>query len=302
MSKTKAWLSAARLRTLPLSISGIITGTAIANIYGKNDIIILLLALFTTIGFQVTSNFANDYGDGVKGTDNADRVGPARMLQSGQLSRTELKSGIVISVMINLILIVTLIYVAFGFKNIGLLLLFFLFGIISIWASIKYTVGKSAYGYKGLGDLFVFLFFGLLAVLGSMFLYTKFLTLTALLPAIAIGTLSTAVLNLNNMRDYISDKKAAKNTIVVLMGPVKAKRYHYALLCTAFFATLIFLLLTANHLYQYLPLLAFIPVFFHIKKVVNIDRPEVFDPELKKLALSTFLLAILMLMSYHKFL
>ena len=273
-----------------------------ANLYGKNDIIILLLALCTTIGFQVTSNFANDYGDGVKGTDNADRVGPARMLQSGQLSRTELKSGIVISVVINLILIVTLIYVAFGFKDFGLLLLFFLLGIISIWASIKYTVGNSAYGYKGFGDLFVFLFFGLLAVLGSMFLYTKFLTLAALLPAIAIGTLSTAVLNLNNMRDYASDKKAAKNTLVVLIGPGKAKRYHYALLCSAFFATLIFLLLTAKHMYQYLPLLAFVPIFLHIKRVVNIDRPEVFDPELKKLALSTFLLAILMLMSYHKFL
>jgi 1,4-dihydroxy-2-naphthoate octaprenyltransferase len=302
VSKTRAWLSAARLRTLPLSVSGIITGTAIANLYGQNDSLILFFALLTTIGLQVTSNFANDYGDGVKGTDNANRVGPARMLQSGQLTQSELKFGIAISILIDLVLILTLVYVAFGFKNIGLLLLFLLLGMLSIWASVKYTVGKSAYGYKGLGDLFVFIFFGLLAVLGSMFLYTKFLTLTAFLPAIAIGTLSTAVLNLNNMRDYASDKKATKNTIVVLIGPGVAKRYHYALLSCAFFAILLFLGLTANHPYQYAPLLAFIPIFFHIKRVVNIDSPEVFDPELKKLALSTFLLAVLMLMSYHKFL
>ncbi|TFG74422.1 MAG: 1,4-dihydroxy-2-naphthoate octaprenyltransferase [Flavobacteriales bacterium] len=302
MSKIKAWRSAARLRTLPLSVSGIITGTALANLYGKNDLAILFLAILTTIGFHVTSNFANDYGDGVKGTDNEDRVGPSRMLQSGLLSRKELKSGIIISILINLGLIVALVYVAFGFKNIGLLLLFFGLGILSIWASINYTIGKSAYGYRGWGDFFVFIFFGLLAVMGSMFLYTKFLTLLALLPAIAIGTLSTAVLNLNNMRDYVSDQKASKKTIVVLIGPTNGKRYHYALLIGAFLCILSFVFLTGSHIYQYSPLVAFIPIFLHLKKVVGIERPEVFDPELKKLALSTFLLSILMLMSYNIFL
>jgi len=173
LSKIAAWLNAARLRTLPLSVSGVVVGTALANFYGKNDSLIFILALLTTIGFQVTSNFANDYGDGVKGTDNDDRVGPKRALQSGLLTREELKKGIVISIVISLVLVAAVLYFSFGVENIEYFALFGVLGFLSIWAAIKYTVGKSAYGYKGLGDVFVFAFFGLLAVLGSLFLYTK---------------------------------------------------------------------------------------------------------------------------------
>lgn len=299
MSKIHAWFNAARLRTLPLSVSGVITGTALANYYDKSDLLIFLLALLTTIAFQVTSNFANDYGDGVKGTDNAERIGPKRALQGGLLSKHELRSGIVIAMLLSLLLVLAVVFLAFGFEDPGLMLLFLLLGILSIWAAIKYTVGKSAYGYKGLGDLFVFLFFGLLAVLGTMFLYAKYITMSALLPAIAIGALSTGVLNLNNLRDIESDTKANKNTMIVQMGFVNGKRYHYLLLGIAFICILIFLMLNATQAFQYLPLLAFLPIGAHLLKVYQTKQPILFDPELKKLALSTFLLAVLIFISYY---
>ncbi|NNE77680.1 MAG: 1,4-dihydroxy-2-naphthoate octaprenyltransferase, partial [Pricia sp.] len=225
MTKLVSWLKAARLRTLPLSVSGVLVGTALANYYGSNNHLIFMLALLTTVGFQVTSNFANDYGDGVKGIDNMDRIGPKRALQSGLLSKLELKRGIVLSVLINIVLVIALVYAAFGFQNLFYMALFLILGAASIWAAIKYTIGKTAYGYKGLGDVFVFLFFGLLAVLGSLFLYTKSLTALSVLPAITIGLLSVGVLNLNNLRDYESDKKAGKNTLIVNMGFYNGKIY-----------------------------------------------------------------------------
>jgi 1,4-dihydroxy-2-naphthoate octaprenyltransferase len=252
-----------------------------------------MLALLTTIGFQVTSNFANDYGDGVKGTDNEDRIGPKRALQSGILSRKELKRGIIISIVISLLLVAAVLYFSFGTENIEYFALFGVLGFLSIWAAIKYTVGESAYGYKGLGDIFVFLFFGLLAVLGSLFLFTKFITFSAWLPAITIGLLSTGVLNLNNLRDLESDRKAKKNTMIVKMGFETGKLYHYSLLCLAFISMLLFIIFNAQNWYQSVPLLAFIPVFIHLRKVKNTIEPILLDPELKKLALSTFFLAIL---------
>ncbi len=293
MSKIAAWLNAARLRTLPLSVSGVVVGTALANFYGKNDSLIFILALLTTIGFQVTSNFANDYGDGVKGTDNDDRIGPQRALQSGLLTRSELKKGIVISIAICLFLVAAVLYFSFGVENIEYFALFGVLGFLSIWAAIKYTVGESAYGYKGLGDIFVFTFFGLLAVLGSLFLYTKFITISAWLPAVAIGLLSAGVLNLNNLRDYKSDKKAQKNTMIVKIGFQNGKKYHYVLMGIAFLAMLLFIIVNGQAWYQALPLLAFAPIFVHVKKVYQTEEPKLLDPELKKLALSTFLLAIL---------
>ena len=261
-----------------------------------------MLAIFTTIGFQVTSNFANDYGDGVKGTDNDDRIGPQRALQSGRLTRGELKKGILISIAISMVLVILLIYRAFGLENMLYPALFLILGVASIWAAINYTIGKSAYGYRGLGDVFVFLFFGLLAVLGSMFLYTKFLTALTILPALAIGLLSVGVLNLNNLRDHDSDKKAKKNTLVVHFGFVKGKVYHYLLLVVAFVCVLTFSFLSFEGWVSFLPLMAFIPIFFHLIKIFNTNKPDLIDPELKKLALSTFLLAVLIYISCNNFL
>ena len=298
MNKIAAWLNAARLRTLPLSVSGIVIGSALGRFYGKSDSLIFIIALLTTIGFQVTSNFANDYGDGVKGTDNSDRIGPKRALQSGLLTRNELKNGILISIVFCIILVLTLLYISFGSDQIEYFILFGVLGSLSIWAAIKYTVGTSAYGYRGLGDIFVFIFFGLLAVLGSLFLYTKFISVFAWLPAITIGALSTAVLNLNNLRDYESDKMAGKNTLIVKMGWNNGKKYHYALVAIAFLSMLSFIVLNFEVWYQFLPLLAFIPIGAHVFKVTKTKSPRLLDPELKKLALSTFLMSFLFYITF----
>lgn len=302
MTKFRAWLRAARLRTLPLSLSGILVGTALANIYGHWNLYIFIFALLTTVALQITSNFANDYGDGIKGTDNEDRIGPTRALQSGQLSKRELKTGIRISVVIDLLLVSLLLYFSFKEEHLMYVLLFIIFGVASIWAAIRYTVGNNAYGYKGFGDLFVFIFFGLLSVLGSMFLYTKFLTGIAIFPAASIGFLSAAVLNLNNLRDIESDKKANKNTFVVKIGRSKGKAYHFALIILAFIFMVTFVV---NHFYSWksaICLIAFVPLFIHLKSVKNIENPRNFDPELKKVALSTFLLGFLFYIAYNYFL
>lgn len=300
--KLKAWVNAARLRTLPLSISGIIVGYALASFFGFANISIFILALLTTVALQVTSNFANDYGDGVKGTDNDSRIGPKRALQSGILSRKELKKGIIVAIAISLLLIVLLIFSAFSADSLIYIGLFFLLGIFAVWASIKYTVGKSAYGYRGLGDVFVFIFFGLVSVLGSMFLLTKTLYIIAVLPAITIGLLSVAVLNLNNLRDIVSDKNSGKNTIVVKMGFLNGKRYHYSILITSFICVLCFTAYNYTNFLNFLWILAYVPIVKHFMKVLKMSDSSTMDPELKIVALSSFLFAILFYFSFNNFL
>ncbi len=302
MGNFKVWIQAARLRTLPLSLSGIIVGTAMAQKQGFFELGIFVLALLTTIGFQVTSNFANDYGDGVKGTDNADRIGPKRALQSGLLSRPVLKKGIIISIAITMLLALALIYLSFGASDLIYALLFFLLGTLSIWAALKYTIGSNAYGYMGLGDVFVFLFFGLLGVLGSMFLYTKTLDWASLLPAVVIGLLCVGVLNLNNLRDVVSDKKSGKNTLVVKMGFANGKRYHFMLIFIALLCFIAYIWIENIALFDSYFMLAFLPILIHLGTVVKTQEPGELDGELKKLALSTFALAILFYIAINNFL
>lgn len=300
--KLKHWLAAARLRTLPLSVSGIIVGCGLADFrqyhFGflhaelDSSYSIFILAILTTIGFQILSNFANDYGDGIKGTDN-NRVGEQRLVASGIISPKQMKRAMVITAILTLIVAITLIYQAFGQDNFGYSLLFFCLGIASIVAAIKYTVGKNAYGYSGFGDVFVFLFFGWLSVVGSYFLYTKTIHWDLFLPATTIGLLSIAVLNLNNMRDRIEDAKANKITLVVKMGSQKAKLYHYALIIVALICAIIYVQFHYYSPKQYLFLIAFVPLLLNVITVArNIIHREL-DGELKKVALSTFLFAIL---------
>jgi len=295
LTKISAWIQAARLRTLPLSLSGILTGTALAWGAGYSDGWLLLLMLATTVGYQVTSNFANDYGDGVKGTDNEFRIGPQRAMQSGALSALDLRRGIWLSSIVSAALTLGTLLYAFGMESLGYLLLFLLLGGTAIWASIKYTVGSDAYGYKGLGDIFVFLFFGLLSVLGSYFLFTHSLALECFLPAITIGALSTGVLNLNNLRDLESDNRSGKRTLVVQMGYVNGVRYQIALCLLAFLALLFFVVIQEQPLHFVPCLIPFVFIGMHLRKVTRITDPASLDPELKKLALSTFGIGLLLL-------
>lgn len=304
----KNYIKAARLRTLPLSVSGIIVGSFLGvlgahfNVQSMSfvelqkwypwETQIFWLAILTTIGFQVLSNFANDYGDGIKGTDD-NREGEARMVSSGAIRPKQMKLAMVITACITLCVALLLIYTAFGKDDFIFSAIFFGLGVTSIIAAIKYTVGKSAYGYSGFGDVFVFLFFGLLAVVGTYFLYTKQLNFTVFLPAITIGLLSTAVLNLNNMRDRVNDAKSGKNTLVVKMGAESAKIYHYFLIVVSFVFAMLYTVIKYQSPFQFLFVLAYIPLIKHLIFVYKNKEEALLDGELKKVALSTFLFAIL---------
>ena len=293
----KHWIQAARLRTLPLSVSGIIVGSFYAMSQALFNWSIVILALFTTLGFQVLSNFANDYGDGIKGTDNEDRVGPKRTIQSGVITPQQMKKALIITSLLTLLSAIALIYVAFKDHNLLFSFIYLLLGILAIASAIRYTVGNSAYGYRGFGDLFVFIFFGLVSTLGIYFMFTKEMDWLLILPATSIGFLSVAVLNLNNMRDEESDRKSNKNTIVVKMGASNAKVYHYSLIISAMILILLFSYFKDFTFDQYLYVIAFFPLLKHLKTVYTNKNSKELDPELKKVALGTFCLSVLLSLS-----
>lgn len=293
MSKTNAWIGAMRLRTLPLSLSGIIAGSAVAFLFNFWDTTIFSFAMITTILFQIISNLANDLGDSVKGTDNNERIGPERSVQSGVISQKEMKVAIFITSFLSLISATLLIY--YGTKNMPIEIIWFYGGLalLCILFAITYTIGKKAYGYNGMGDIMVLIFFGFVSVLGVYSLYSKSFSIDNILLASCIGLLSTAVLNLNNMRDLVNDAKSGKNTIVVKIGADKAKIYHFALIILALISMVIFIYRLGNPLF-YLSLIPGVYLIFHLRLVMKTSDPKDFDPELKKVALSTFAISTLL--------
>ena len=294
MKKSLLWISAMRLRTLPLSVSGILLASCLAAYNGYFEWPIFILAILTTLSFQILSNIANDYGDGIKGTDNEDRVGPERAIQSGRITPDEMFNAIKINILIAIGLSFLLIFTAFGVKHFFLTMLFFLLGIASIASALRYTIGNSAYGYRALGDLFVFIFFGLISVAGCYVLYAKTIDHVVFLPACTIGLLSVAVLNLNNMRDMKSDELSGKITMAVKLGPKQVRFYHYALVVMAIVLSALFGILYYTNILNFIFIVAYIPLISHLVKVSKTEALQLLDPELKKIALSTFLLAILM--------
>lgn len=303
----KHWIEAARVRTLPLSVSGILVGSFYAMSQGIFNWKIVILALSTTLGLQILSNFANDYGDGMKGTDNEDRVGPKRAIQSGLITPESMRYAIFITAFLTLVSAMLLIYFSFKGKYFLYSIIFFVLGILAIASAIRYTVGKNPYGYRGLGDVFVFTFFGIVSTFGVYFMFSKQMDSLLLMPATAIGFLSVGVLNLNNMRDEESDRKSNKNTLVVQKGGAWAKKYHLFLIVSAMILMLFFAVIfdfsyrdpnPENFNFDvYFFLIAYIPLVAHLKRVAKNKEPKLLDPELKKLALSTFLLSILLSLS-----
>jgi 1,4-dihydroxy-2-naphthoate octaprenyltransferase len=298
MKKIRPWLSAMRLRTLPLSVSGIILGTCFAYYNGKFNWWVLALAILTTISLQILSNLANDYGDGIKGTDNEDRLGPKRAIQSGSISPDEMLEAIKTNIVIIIILTICLIWAAFGPTNFLFLLLFVVLGGLSVYAALNYTMGDSPYGYRALGDVFVFVFFGLLSTVGSYVLYMHTVDHLVILPAIALGLLSVGVLNLNNMRDIESDKKVGKITLAVKLGLKRSKTYHYVLIGGAMLIALIFALLYYVEPFNFLFLISYVPFSLHLLKIKKAKEAKDFDAQLKVLALSTFLFSLLLGIGY----
>lgn len=288
-----------RLRTLPLAVSGILMGSALADLGGiDTNKWITILALITAICLQVLSNLANDYGDFTKGTDNENRLGNMRALQSGNITPKAMFNMIVVFVVLCLVSGLSLLYLAAKGNINWSFLLFFVLGLAAIAAAIKYTVGKNAYGYSGLGDVFVFLFFGLVAVIGVYVLHNHFTWYWArdqwvVLPAATVGFLSAAVLNTNNIRDIENDRASGKNTIVVKMGLKRARQYHWMLVIGAFLCLFLFVHFCLLHWIQYLSMLPFLLVFKQAWRVQTQAPSAEYNLLLKQLSLATLLLVVL---------
>jgi 1,4-dihydroxy-2-naphthoate octaprenyltransferase len=296
MSYAKNWIEAIRPRTLPLSVSGILVGSGAAFSIGKGSWIVMLLALATTICYQILSNLANDLGDGLKGTDNAHRIGPARSIQKGAISVAQMKRAIALFVFLSVVFSGLLIYVGTRYMTLNTSVFYIGLAIACIVAAITYTVGKKAYGYVGLGDPMVFLFFGIVTVCGVYPMHTGEFDLQLFFPATGIGMLSTAVLNLNNMRDYSNDKQMGKRTLVVMMGQDLAKLYHAFLLLAGIICLVIWTvgLKIDWVIVSYIPLAV---LLFHLYKVMGVKNVKDYDPELKVVALSVFATSILLFLT-----
>jgi len=292
------WIQAIRLRTLPLAASCILTGFAVGYASESGPVVIMVLTLLTAFLLQVLSNLANDYGDSVHGADNANRVGPARAVQSGRIAASQMKAAVGITATLALGSGLLLLWLAFGVAGKWRELFFLLiFGLFAILAAYAYTAGKRPYGYRGWGDVFVLLFFGAVGVGGSYFLVTHELGTSIVLPAIWVGLQSTAVLNLNNLRDHVNDRATGKMTLVVRMGFVSGKRYHTALIAAAGVAMLVESVLSTNLVLGAMCGAWAVFSFFHLRRVWRCQTPAAIDPELKRVALMTFLLSVVFFVS-----
>lgn len=293
--KILPWIYAIRIKTLTLSISGALMSAILAIKQNYFSIKIFILSLITAISYQILSNIANDLGDGVKGIDNKNSIGPKRTLQSGILTQKELQIGIIIISIFSLISTLYLIYIVFIPKYLFFFLIFLFLGMTAIAASLLYSLSKKPYGYLGLGDLFVFIFFGLIHVSGNYFLYSKKWDWWIMLPASSIGFLCTAVLNLNNMRDIINDTKLNKNTLAVYIGLKYSKIYEIILINLSFCFTLIYILKKYNT-HNYKNFLFLVLLFINIpmkKNFLSITNPINFSPYMDKIILLTFIFVIL---------
>jgi 1,4-dihydroxy-2-naphthoate octaprenyltransferase len=289
-TKKEAWLHAIRLRTLPLALASILAGSFLAANLNVFRWEILVLASLTTIFLQILSNLSNDYGDTVNGADHADRQGPIRAVQSGLISLPEMKKAMYLFGALSLISGLLLLFVAV--QSITLFLIFLGLGLAAIWAAITYTSGSNPYGYAGLGDISVFIFFGILGVFGTYFLHSLTLNLSGIWIAIALGLFSTAVLNINNIRDIESDFTAGKKSIPVRIGKKAAVRYNWFLILGGNCSLIIFVLISDS--WSSLLALLAMPIMIAVALgVQNGKESKTIDPYLKKMALSTLLWTIL---------
>lgn len=273
----RIWLDAARPKTLPLALVSILTGSVLAYSTQQFSFAVALLAFLTATLLQILSNLANDYGDAVKGTDNEQRLGPMRAIQSGEVTQADMKHAIIINVLLTIASGLAL--VLYALDSLHSILAFIGLGVLAIVAAIAYTVGNKPYGYVGLGDISVFIFFGLLGVAGTYFLHTGVVAPSLVLPAIGCGLLAVAVLNINNMRDIENDEVCGKRTVAVRLGQKKAKQYHTILLVGALLAFIVYLLLQPGPVWISLPfLLSMLVVYKHGKAVWMAEQPAQIAP------------------------
>ena len=289
--KIKSWIEAARLRTLPLSVSGIIVGCGLAFADGGFNGPLFGLLLATTVLLQILGNFANDLGDYQHGTDNADRVGPQRTLQGGGLTVSAMKRGIAVAATLSFIVGLLMLWVSFGFGT-G----FWVFvgiGIAAIVAAMRYTMGRNPFGYRGLGDLMVLVFFGFATVAGSYFIVAHQITVESVLLSLAIGFMSVGVLNVNNLRDSEGDRQSGKMTVVVKFGTRFGQVYHLVLCLSAIVLVAASLLVWHSAVCLLWVVVPVALLLAHGIRVFRAADVKTLDPELKKLSLTTLLMSVL---------
>ena len=288
----KASIKSMRLRTLPLSLAGVILGVTLAA--DKTDVSPWTAALIflTTVCLQILSNLSNELGDTLSGTDSADRQGPKYALGSGDMTIGDIKKLILMFIGLCVISGLAMIQVSFGslFKTESICLE--ALGAAAIVGAMKYTLGKNPYGYKGLGDVFVFIFFGLVSVLGGYYVAARELPpLIMLLPASAIGCFSVGVLNVNNIRDMKTDA-VNRVTVAIKLG-VKGARIYQTILVTLGWA----LILVFCAVYDFAPghyiFIITIPLYIKHLQGVWTRSERALDPMLPILVISTFFLSIL---------
>lgn len=273
------WFDAARPKTLSLALVSILTGSALAFASGHFSWPVALLSFLTATLLQILSNLANDYGDAIKGTDNEQRLGPVRAIQSGAVSVREMKQAMIINVVMTIVAGLALVF--YALESLESILAFILLGLLAIGAAIAYTVGNKPYGYVGLGDLSVFLFFGLLGVSGTYFLHTGHVDFSLFLPALGCGLMAVAVLNINNMRDIENDAQCGKRTVAVRLGQATAKKYHFILLSGAIIAFGSYLMIQEKPFWISLPfLLSLIAVIRHGHALWHTEKPAQIAPML----------------------
>lgn len=291
-SKLKAWIHASRLRTLPLALAGAILAGLLAFSDGHFRLSVFILSILTTLLLQILSNLANDYGDFSHGTDNDKRVGPQRAVQSGVIKPKEMKRAIYVTGLLafhaGMFLLTASLEQVFSY----VFILFLITGLVAIGAAIKYTVGKKPFGYKGFGDIMVFLFFGLAAVAGTYFLHGLHFNWEILLPATAIGLLSSGVLNVNNMRDIINDKNSGKLTLAVRFGENASKIYHLSLIGISLLLLILYVLMQNKPFLLFSMIIPALPLLLHSLSVIKNHEPKLLDPELKRLSLSTLFISL----------
>ena len=284
------YIKSFRLRTLPLSMSGIILGTGLAYHYSNlsftdiRTVLIFVFAIFTTVSLQILSNLCNELGDAQKGTDTDQTARVAYGLQAGLITERRMKYMILTFICLSVLFGTTLVWISFGTLLCTQSFVFLLLGALAIIGAITYTLGKHNYGYKGLGDIGVFLFFGLLSTMGSFYLQTNTITAECVVAAVAIAMPIVGVLNLNNIRDMSNDKAHGKKTFASILGPTGGKIYHTLLLvgCFILFA----------YIHKYLTLIALPVILWHLWYIFT-HKSEQLDLQMPVLMFTTICIAIL---------
>ena len=300
--KLKASLESMRLRTLPLSMAGVLLGILLAVADWKVDLWTAVLIVITTVCLQILSNLSNELGDVLRGTDTAERQGPQYGLNSGEMTVRDMKVLIGIFVGLCIVFGTTMTWRAFGTLWGMTPILVLMLGAAAIMGAMKYTLGHNPYGYRAKGDIYVFLFFGLVAVMGAYFVCTKGVGLhwKLLLPAAGVGCFSVGVLNVNNIRDMKTDA-ANRVTVAIKLGAHRARIYQTVLICLGWVCMAAYCLLCWPSWWHWLWVLTLPLYVLHLHGVWT-REDRALDPMLPLLVLSTFALCLLMGIGFCAFL